>query len=68
MTDESPCCPKPKCASLNLAPRVRLGGYRCKQCGWTGDRPATRKPNGDGGPRVGLSGVLDDMDPDEVPP
>lgn len=58
------CCPD--CDSLDVAARVRLGGYRCKACGWTGDDPATREGPERTSPLPGLAGELDAMDADAV--
>ena len=69
MSDLVNACPE--CDTLDIARRVYLDGYRCKQCTARFDTPAKR-PRAETASTVGgLSPIgkrLLAMDPDEVPP
>lgn len=56
----------PECGSLDISIRVRLGGYRCGECKWTGGVTDWRKEKQRQSPLPGLAGVLEAMDPDDV--
>lgn len=60
------CCPRTDCRSLDVVKRVRMGGFRCGDCGWTGGitdhRAVETKPSRP----QGMAGVLLDADPEEV--